>query len=94
MELQEALTRTPEVLTRYHVGSTQRVQGARKGESMGDTTSEELEFPNTIFLAEPERSPYVADIAGVHYIPLKGDEPNWFHRKMQYFVLGVRWKRR
>lgn len=61
---------------------------------MNVTTSEEVQFPDTIFLAEPERSSYVADIAGVQYIPLKGDEPNWFHRKMQYFVLGIRWEKR
>jgi len=24
----------------------------------------------------------------------KGDEPNWFHRRMQEWLLGVKWKKR
>lgn len=28
---------------------------------------------------------------GVVYRPAKGEEPNWFWRKMQYLCFGVRW---
>jgi hypothetical protein len=28
---------------------------------------------------------------GMYYRPLKGGEPNWFWRKMQFLVLGHRW---
>ena len=31
-----------------------------------------------------------------HYVlcPPKGDEPNWFWRKMQYLAFGFRWVKR
>lgn len=28
---------------------------------------------------------------GIMLRPLKGQEPNWFHRKMQYLLLGNEW---
>ena len=28
---------------------------------------------------------------GISYRPLKGKEPNWFWRKMQFLILGHRW---
>jgi hypothetical protein len=28
---------------------------------------------------------------GTFLCPLKGKEPNWFWRKMQYLILGFRW---
>lgn len=42
----------------------------------------------------PERSEWQCRIAGVTWIPNKGDEPNWFWRKMQYLLLGAVWERR
>ena len=27
----------------------------------------------------------------VRFVPEKGNEPNWFHRKMQELLLGVKW---
>lgn len=30
---------------------------------------------------------------GVIYRPFKGDEPNWFHRKMQQLCFGFKWER-
>jgi hypothetical protein len=29
--------------------------------------------------------------SGIKYIPKKGEEPNWFWRKMQYLILGHKW---
>ena len=65
-----------------------------KALSMNDTTTEEVQFPDTVFLAEPERSDYSAHMGEFEYIPPKGLEPNWFHRKMQYLVLGISWRKR
>lgn len=28
------------------------------------------------------------------FIPSKGNEPNWFHRKMQQLCFGVQWRKR
>ncbi len=28
---------------------------------------------------------------GISLRPLEGQEPNWFHRKMQYLILGNEW---
>jgi len=30
---------------------------------------------------------------GIVYTPLKGSEPNCFHRKMQELCFGVKWKK-
>jgi hypothetical protein len=30
---------------------------------------------------------------GMTYRPLKGEEPCWFHRKMQALILGHKWER-
>jgi len=30
---------------------------------------------------------------GLIFHPVKGEEPNWFWRKMQYYTLGFRWSR-
>lgn len=46
----------------------------------------------------PERSDWKCylfggkpDAQGLVYIPAKGNEPNWFWRKMQYLILGNLW---
>ncbi len=41
----------------------------------------------------PEPSDYEAVVAGVHYRPRKGQEPSAFHRWMQGWAFGVRWRR-
>lgn len=30
----------------------------------------------------------------VVFIPSKGNEPNWFHRKMQELCFGIQWRKR
>jgi len=30
---------------------------------------------------------------GAVYNPSEGNEPNWFHRKMQELILGFKWKK-
>jgi hypothetical protein len=30
---------------------------------------------------------------GLVYTPFEGQEPNWFHRKMQELILGFKWKK-
>lgn len=42
----------------------------------------------------PERSKWQVHLfgdSGIIYRPLKGKEPNWFWRKMQFLILGNRW---
>ena len=31
---------------------------------------------------------------GVTYTPTKGNEPNWFHRKMQELCFGFKWRKK
>ena len=59
-----------------------------------DTKAEEVQFPDTVFITEPEMSDYSAHVGEFQYTPPKGLEPNWFHRKMQYLVLGIWWEKR
>ena len=40
----------------------------------------------------PERSEWTVSCANIHYTPNKGEEPNWFHRKMQEWLLGFKWR--
>jgi hypothetical protein len=46
-------------------------------------------------LSIPEKSPWICHLFGhpngLSYIPEKGKEPNWFHRKMQTLILGHVW---
>lgn len=44
-------------------------------------------------LVVPERSDWTMHAAGTQFTPLKGQEPNAFHRMMQRLVLGIRWER-
>lgn len=30
---------------------------------------------------------------GIVWAPVKGNEPNWFHRKMQELCFGVKWRK-
>jgi hypothetical protein len=41
----------------------------------------------------PEKSEWTLSAANVQYTPDKGEEPNWFHRKMQELVLGFKWRK-
>lgn len=45
-------------------------------------------------IKSPEYSDYKCEICGVTYIPLKGKEPNIFHRFMQELCFGVKWRKR
>ena len=42
-------------------------------------------------IIKPELSKWSLKISNFTYTPLKGEEPNWFHRKMQYLILGFKW---
>ena len=52
------------------------------------------------YFSVPEYSEWVCDLfgakenEGITWNPLKGEEPNWFWRKMQYVVFGNRWRRK
>lgn len=44
----------------------------------------------------PERSEWFCELFGtgkdgIIVNPLKGEEPNWFWRKMQYLLVGNKW---
>lgn len=41
----------------------------------------------------PKRSKYSMQCGSVIWVPLAGEEPNWFHRKMQQLFFGFRWYR-
>jgi hypothetical protein len=42
----------------------------------------------------PEYSDWKCEIwPGTMLIVMKGKEPNWFWRKMQYLMLGFRWEK-
>ena len=50
------------------------------------------------FIDIPEMSEWQCFLIGTHegpgsviWRPLKGYEPNWFWRKMQFLVFGMRW---
>jgi hypothetical protein len=49
----------------------------------------------TIVLANPERSDWQCHLFGTQnefvLRPLKGKEPNWFWRAMQFYAFGNRW---
>ena len=50
---------------------------------------------STIKLNLPEQSDWECEMFGTNrcmvYRPTKGNEPNWFWRKMQYLCFGNRW---
>ena len=42
----------------------------------------------------PEYSKWRCEItSGYFFNPLKGKEPNWFWRKMQYLMFGFKWSK-
>lgn len=44
------------------------------------------------FITNPVYSDWQCEIfSGTVIKPLKGKEPNWFWRKMQYLILGFKW---
>ena len=50
------------------------------------------------FLRMPEQSDWKCYLfgskgEGITWVPSKGNEPNWFWRKMQYLVFGNKWVR-
>jgi len=51
-------------------------------------------FPN-LLLTQPERAEWKCELFGagrsIVLTPEKGKVPNWFWRKMQYFILGNKW---
>jgi len=62
------------------------------------TESGEVKYPDEqIFKIElPEYSEWQCYLfgsngEGICWRPVKGKEPNWFWRKMQYFCFGNRW---
>lgn len=42
----------------------------------------------------PKNSDWQCKVCGVNYIPKAGDEPNWFHRQMQWLAFGFKWSKR
>lgn len=60
------------------------------------------EMPVNLVIKLPERSEWKVWLMGdpdcvqhgaIVYQPLKGREPNWFHRKMQKFCFGFQWRK-
>lgn len=50
-------------------------------------------YQNIKFVAAPKKSEWYVTCANVRYYPDEGQEPNWFHRKMQGLILGLKWKK-
>jgi hypothetical protein len=49
----------------------------------------------TYAIKTPEPSEWQCHLLGdVIFHPTKGNEPNWFWRKMQYLAFGFRWERK
>ena len=56
---------------------------------------EELEETGCHLLDVPKYSEWYCEMFyGHRYQPSEGKHPNWFWRKMQYLVLGFKWKKR
>ncbi len=60
------------------------------------------EMPEYLMYKAPEKSEWKVWLMGDHgkgqhgaivYHPNKGQEPNWFHRKMQELCFGFQWKK-
>ena len=50
-------------------------------------------FESTIHIAPP-KSPWQCQLGGpmgIVFVPNLGNEPRWFHRKMQELFFGVKW---
>jgi hypothetical protein len=50
-----------------------------------------------IMFEAPKQSEWEAVLLGgddgIRFRPAQGQEPNWFHRKMQQLVFGVKWRK-
>lgn len=62
-----------------------------------------LGMPEYLTFKQPERSEWTCWLMGDHgkskygaivYNPVKGSEPNWFHRKMQELCFGFQWRKK
>ncbi len=46
----------------------------------------------------PKRSDWQCEVIGgpmgLVFVPTKGNEPNWFHRKMQELCFGFKWRKK
>lgn len=61
------------------------------------------EMPEALLYKPPEKSEWKVWLMGDHkekgsygaivYHPNKGQEPNWFHRKMQELCFGFQWRK-
>ena len=56
---------------------------------------------NTSYLtvdSMPKRSDWQCEVIGgpmgLILVPTKGNEPNWFHRKMQELCFGFKWRKK
>ena len=48
------------------------------------------------FIGVPEKSGWSCSLMGgeITITPTKGNEPNWFWRKMQYLCFGAKWTKK
>ena len=64
--------------------------------ALGDEEMQKYFIESTVNL-NPPRSDWQCILFGgptsVVFTPAKGQEPNWFHRKMQELCFGVKWKK-
>jgi hypothetical protein len=61
------------------------------------------EMPDNLVFKLPEKSEWKVWLMGdykkkglygaIVYHPIKGQEPNWFHRKMQELCFGFQWRK-
>lgn len=54
-------------------------------------TSDPLEYRS---IEIPKRSAWQVSCADIIWNPREGHEPNWFHRKMQEFCFGFKWRKK
>jgi hypothetical protein len=45
-------------------------------------------------LHRPKPSDWEMRVCNVTYVPPQGEEPCWFHRKMQELCFGFKWRKR
>ena len=48
---------------------------------------------STSHITTVESSEWEMSVANDNHRPVKGTEPNWFRRKMQGLILGVKWSK-
>lgn len=74
----------------YHTKSSEK-----SGTAIVDYPSAwEMQTSTVQFRREPEPSDWYVQYCGdqgIRFHPRKGNEPNWFHRKMQELIFGVKW---